>query len=215
MSRQLLLGAVFFVTFTAQTAWAGVMLVERSFLSGGDRLISYDPISMLEWLDVSYTVNNSFNTMVTRLLPTGDLGQHRWRYATPAEISTLFANNMLVDKSNSAADVASMDAFTALLGRTYLFNGYRHTIGIGDSTSLRIRGVGVANDGFTDVDRIFSGAAVSPSLGQSDIGHWLVRDIVPEPTSIAIWTVAGICAIGFRRRRAGGRCATTRASGML
>ena len=38
MSRQLLLGAVFFVTFTAQTAWAGVMLVERSFLSGGDRL---------------------------------------------------------------------------------------------------------------------------------------------------------------------------------
>ena len=69
-----------FVVFTvlltlasAELGHAGV-LVSRDYLNFGDGLITFDPDTNLEWLDVPLTTNPSIEDIDARLLPTGDLG---------------------------------------------------------------------------------------------------------------------------------------------
>jgi len=63
-------------------------VVEVDWLTAGDKLISRDPVTGLEWLDVTYTANRSFDDISGEF---GWRGEFKgWRYATEEELIEFF-----------------------------------------------------------------------------------------------------------------------------
>ena len=74
----------------------------------GDGLLTYDPATGLEWLDLSYTTNRSYNDIVSQLEPGGEF--EGFRYASIAEITALW-DHLGGVRPYSGASIENRDLF--------------------------------------------------------------------------------------------------------
>lgn len=94
-------------------------LVEADWRSAGDRLLTVDTATELEWLDVTVTQNLSWNTVTSQLAPPGPFAE--FRRATNAEVLTFWSDAGIPDLSGAmpiAGNYAPAKALQQLWGHT-------------------------------------------------------------------------------------------------
>lgn len=175
--------------------------------------ITQDTDTSLEWLDLSESLNRSFNDVSAEFGPGGDF--EGFRYATELDLFQFWTNAgiptiTITAGGATALNFAPISALQALVGITQV-------TGAGTENTFGTQATVVA-PGFHFVARL----AVAPALGlgQADLrhslvstdssgspvsGNWLVRDAilspsVPEPTSGVLVGLA-LAAMALRRRR--------------
>ena len=91
-------------------------LVQADLFVAGDGKITRDPITGLEWLDLTETFALSINDVLDGAGPTGGwISGLGFRYATIAEVETLFVNHGFPDiNSPTAANVPFFESFLFL-----------------------------------------------------------------------------------------------------
>jgi hypothetical protein len=177
--------SVFFacVLFTNPATGA---LHEQDLVVFGDGLKTYDTLSGLFWLDLSQTVNISYNDM---LADTAGWISSGWRHATVDEVLTLFENYAYVDRScpdcrQIKADGYLIQELVSHLGITgngtnsYFASGFFDDLDPVDSDA------GIANYQYLlPVDESYISIISNhgtPTIGNDAIGHFLVSP-VPIP----------------------------------
>lgn len=225
-SSQLCSVAIVAATMFAGASQANAALVQADWKMAGDNAITLDTDSNLEWLDVSLSVNQSFNYVSTQF-GTGGL-YSGFRYATGDEVATLFTNaGINFNYSSSAADANKINSLISLVGATIDSNDYRGkslwTRGIAMQTPFdynrgtgayqtteariytEVQSYGPSYTFYTASKGILRGAWPIQAA-QYDVGSWLVREsvsAVPEPSAAWLFA-AGLPLIGSiaRRRKA-------------
>ncbi len=181
---------------------ANAVLIERDWRTANDSLLTYDPATNLEWLDVTVTAGLSYN-QVNDQLGSGGLYEG-FTFASKQQILSLFS---AVDLQEIPNDVSTEgDKIQTLLS----FWGVTWDLGTGERTEfLTANTTGLSpaehwsgrvfwlDSGFTGVsaemyvyDDNFTGAG---------IGSALVR-VVPLPATGWLLASALLCLSGFRRR---------------
>ena len=186
------LGAVAPVVLSASIALADLVVVDRIAL--GDGQITRDTDTGLDWLDVTLTVNLSYNDVVAGV---GGFSAAGFRHATAAEVCALFATHALAPvpcpSDTEATDPSAIaQTLITLLGATQsggmLFSSFQITSGVVDdgSTSggvgfarLERRSSGIPSSSTSDSQ--VRNDAVDPALVSSVRGHFLVRPTPPPP----------------------------------
>ena len=164
----------------------GADIVSADWKTAGDNLITHDTVSELYWLDLTKTNNLSYDYVSRQLDSGGDF--EGWRYATNAEVVTLW-NNFGIDLSASApADAVTgyndplITSTAPILGDVY---GEFSPSGVG---SLGITGtasktglhswMGAYNStqGATDAQYLYDGRLeIEDARVEVHTGSWLVR----------------------------------------
>jgi len=159
-----------------------------------------DTDTNLEWLDLTETLGDTWNQVEASSFVTVD----GYTHATAAQVTTLFLNAGFLTTNNANNPLNDPAAATLLsaLGCTQ-FCG-----------TVNATGRGFADNGGTWTTRsnyhtsgLGAGAAVislqttNKDLSDATAGHFLVRTVVPEP-STAILLLGGLACLGARRRHA-------------
>jgi hypothetical protein len=193
---------------------AGAIIISENLSASGDELLTYDSATGLSWLDVSLTVNKSYNDIMSGYgAYTTTLG---FRYATENEVAQLFSDagvtsgNILGYWNFSNQYYTATFNLVSLLGITYPFDGLTTgTIGLTGSSIL------VAPSGHDLAYLAYNNHADSgvfvpwTSLDDSDhlpwVGSFLVRTSipkpVPEPTTILLFGTGIVGLAGNKIRR--------------
>lgn len=202
--------AVAFVLLSCFGTAARASLLEVDYLSAGDKLLTRDTVSNLEWLDLTRTLDISYTDMLAQLGPGGLY--EGFRYATVADIDNLQVNAGLrpgLFLSTSPVEVNITVDLLDKLGITRLPNSS------GSYGSWGITGTPFAPTTTID-DRImrdfrisFAGVGMSTNQGViSDIGSsqetgsWLIRETpspVPLPGGLILFISGVALVLGFRR----------------
>ena len=186
----------------------------RDWQSPGDGLLTFDTETGLEWLDWTVTTGISYDDMPADLLTSPEyLG---FRYASLTDIETFFDNANLPNKgspadptvdpiswSGSGSQLQPFFDLMGLLGETASSNPYTRTWAWFPDFG-RVNQLYISSNG---TDAVASYTTTGPPKGYADTfhGHVLVREdnaAVPEPTTLAIWSILGGIGlvIGHRRR---------------
>jgi hypothetical protein len=172
-----------------------------------------DTATNLEWLDVTATLGESYNSVI------GGFGGYiadGYSVATTSQLCVLFgalgdsiANcpdaNIVLDAANAAEFIFKFGDTTVSL------SGYAGTFGWFDSGYVSLNdtvGIGCIEGDASDVacawgpNSAYMQGTFGSTGGKVDlVGGWLVRDAsVPEPAIIALFTL-GLVGIGFARRK--------------
>jgi hypothetical protein len=93
-------------------------LVEIDFLSPGDGLITLDTDTNLEWLEVTLTINQSYNTVAGGF--NGYTTTHGFSFADVNQVTQLYTNVGVTDQSGVlvSGNFAGVQELIALLGCT-------------------------------------------------------------------------------------------------
>jgi hypothetical protein len=185
-------------------------LISVDYLSAGDGLITQDTDTGLQWLDLTYSTNISFNDM--EVLLASDSFYNKFRRATVSEFNQLFLNadvGTLNVRTTNNRDIAGVQLLTALLGDTLAYSGSQRNGGMGftgtivdPDSSNPIRGA----DYFTTTERGFleswvgDQAVASADFAVPFIGHYLVST-VPIPGTVWLFGSGLIGLVGFARRK--------------
>jgi PEP-CTERM motif len=96
---------------------ARASLVSLDYLSSGDGLLTRDTVSALDWLDVTRTVNQTYDQV-----RTGSYYTDGFRHATKAELQTLFLHAGTPDDGYSLSQTYPFEtrALARLVGLTIL-----------------------------------------------------------------------------------------------
>ena len=101
-------------------------LIEVDLLAGGDKLITRDPATGLDWLDVDLTVNASYNDILVATTTCASLGNKNpitdlgFTHATSAQVSTFFTNAGIpnINAGFTTANFTPVESLMASIGPT-------------------------------------------------------------------------------------------------
>ena len=212
LSFKISVAAVGLLALSWQTSYAALVEVP------GDPTLTLDEETGLQWLDLTETDNLSYDFVVSQL---GLGGQFEgFRYATTAEVSTLYDHAGLVQGFNIAEGVndAAINDLLALLGTTQDDNSTTGSIGFtGDSIVVdgNVRQLVGRFEINYDPDKFaidplitsevvvgstdLPGVSRDPSKTGNDFGSFLVA--VPVPSAVWLFGSGLLGLVGIARRR--------------
>ncbi len=201
-----------FVLLSLFAAASNASLLEVDYLAAGDKLLTRDTISDIEWLDLTQTTSISYTDMQGRLGPGGQY--EGFRYATVADIDRLQVNAGLrpgLFLSTSPVEINIVIELLDKLGITIppSQSGSYSSWGI---TSTPFGPTSTIDDRIMRDFRISSGGvAMSANQGvindlgaSSQVGNWLIRETpspVPLPGGLILFLSGIALLFGFKRRR--------------
>ena len=197
------------------TPASALPFVVADWLTPGDGLVTVDPATGLEWLDITETAGRSYTDVSNRF----GAGQRfeGWRYANDAEVETLFANAGIplgstisyIGNANALSFLRDYSGFFYPPTDFYIYlQGLLDGVYNSESRGLTTLGYLAAFqvDVYSGVPETYAVANfVTFDVMDYDlsIGSFLVREsldaaAVPEPASVLLWTV-GVTALGAAR----------------
>ena len=174
---------------------AHATLIVLDFYEAGDRLITLDTITGLEWLDVTETQGMSY----TDVWNNSQLDAEGWQHATNYEVSDLFNQYVRVD---NLTEMQGYFGMTHFFGSFWMTHGFiEHLDGRSQYGDAFIKREGVGG-GIWEV-RDFS--SWNSSYAEPNVGHWSVRQApaiepVPEPSTVLLVGTGLIGLAGFRKK---------------
>jgi hypothetical protein len=113
--RELVIGALGLLLAVSP---ASAALIEVDLFTQGDKLLTLDTSTGLEWLDLTVTENESYNSIIGGF--GGFITGEGFRYATEAEIAALRGQAGIVDLTGTsvAANRTGVDLLLLLMGCT-------------------------------------------------------------------------------------------------
>jgi hypothetical protein len=162
-------------------------LTEGDWLTPGDGLLTIDESTGLKWLDLTATINRSFNDVSTQFGPGGDFEE--FRYATNDEVINFFSSAGIVDLSENwnADNYQPALALQALIGVPW---SAPHTSGgtTGDQSPYAnyheygaIQSNMFPNSTVFEHSRVGFGRAPLHDDESTDFfGNWLVKESTPD-----------------------------------
>lgn len=180
-------------------------LIEADLNAVGDKLLTVDTSTGLEWLDVTATVGlNYFPAEATAYVTV-----QGFRHATQSEVSGLLAAFGINDiGSDTVANLNPVKLALTYLGN--LGSGENHFLqGVyefnGTNLAANLLQVNPFSTDTTGFGNLVQGSPVSKSHdygGYTGIGHYLVRDVapVPLPATLALFAM-GLAGLGFFHNR--------------
>jgi len=203
--------AISLTAFNSNARLAGVDFVPGS----GDKWLTYDSETDFQWLDLSLTTNQTFDQV-----RTGEWIDQGFRYATRAEVQTLFDHAGIPQNGSAPAEAL---ALLQLLGPTWgsrlgvAAYGLVGTDFLDRDVTLDIHPIGHRFRALVGKVKHFSAIGQVPELGTTEFGpetpfsdqasanygSFLVR-AVPEPGATAM-TLFGLAAMGGWASRRGRR----------
>jgi hypothetical protein len=166
---------------------------------GPDSLV-FDSQTGLTWLGVRYTVNLSYNDVVTNSKFAG------YRHATPAELSTLFDDAGLTQTSSALLDgvdpSSAISTFLNLFGPTFYINDRPGILGVSDGYwTGEVGPVLINGQPKYAVNTGYQTSAINPDLAVISVGQWMVATPAPEPAMWALLVLAVANALTARKGR--------------
>ena len=166
---------------------------------------TYDPNTGLIWLDVSLTQGHSHDYVVANLLGVGQTYEG-YRYATGAEVSTLFTDAGITNPYYGApnAEAPSYQALIALLGSSAGNPPYTYPVWVTWGLTADINQAGnpwvaivyleTQNAQWQVAQAHYTGLSLSPSEFSGTLGSFLVATPLP---STWLMLLSGFVGIGF------------------
>ena len=208
--RKSIIGVIALVISTSVNA----DLIDNNWVINGDafQFSMIDTSTNLEWLDVSFTYNVSYNFVINNYLAPG--GQYEgFRYATTDEVLHLWSQAGITNTQHVWQDVGEWDAAQNLggrLGTTILGElpvSGAHVLGMVEggpslpSDQRWVMELSFALDGVsTRTSNEFYARDIA--LADSHYGSYLVRtSVVPIPSAVWLFGSGLIGLIGFAGRK--------------
>ena len=201
------------VLLVAANGYAFAGVVGADLLTQGDGLITRETGSGREWIDVTATINQSFNSIVAGYGGFLNMG---FRIAKLSEVGDLFRSAGITnltpaggpenfDSANSLMQLIGCGAQCNLPWRYTegfaLFDNVNNPYAGGVARANLFISAGSASVAFGDGTNEFqfAGSGCNDCADQWE-GVWLVRDPIPEPETYAMMLV-GLGMLGFVARR--------------
>lgn len=195
----------------------GVPLAQAALISVDDPVfgagsVTRDTDTGLEWLDLTSSTGRSYDQVSVEFSVGGDFAG--WRYGTESELNQLFFSSADIpvgphSPHGKLSDLQSLVGITDV-ANSVSFGLYDDST---DGTEAEVVGsatliIGVGGDGSL-AEAFIIADDLPPSEPDSSTGSWLVRvpappgGPIPEPTTLAIWSVLGGIGlvVGHRRRK--------------
>ena len=173
---------------------------ERDWMVAGDKSLTFDQSTGLEWLDLTVTLGKSI--LATEAMSL--FGEFRW--ATNFEIEGLFdaviyGSGTRVDTSPAALSAGG--TFVSFFGNSDLAQGVSRGSPRTAASSNDLYGLGYVYNFSTNVRVVdpLTNCCWYEGTSASSVGAWLVRDIVvavPAPSTLAIFAL-GLMGLASRR----------------
>ena len=211
-----LLVAAFAVSISCNSTQAGILVGD--WKNAGDGLLTIDTAKGLEFLDVTESRNRTFNEVTAEFGIGGDY--EGFRYATEQEAIDLILSigwtgspALRIGIRSRQADVANDEAsrILDLLGRNQGNSVSGLSRFMTKTDSSRARNFWIVDSRATQFDYVGARLTVRKTTSHFSRGSLLVRSssssssssggIVPEPSSLTMFGVAGLGLLVARRRR--------------
>ena len=168
---------------------------------------TYDPNTGLLWLDVTFTGGNSYNNVIN-LMGTGQ-PLYGYRYATAAEVSTLFTDAGITSSRFGPPDGETpfFQTLISLLGATdtsspniiYTFGIIGNLASSGNQQEALLYLSSVP--GHEAQYAIAGGYSINQDYAFSNVGSFLVATPLPAALPLFATGLGGLGLLGWRRKR--------------
>lgn len=209
MKKRYLAGLAVGMLLAGSMTTAEASLIAQDLFSSGDKLVTTDTMSNLQWLDLSLTTNQS----PAQILSSNYVLQMGFRYATSSELTALYTQFLPIN-TPTFGDQSVLSGVISALGHTGFesqadFSGPRQN-GYYGETTLGDKPYAVVEEyTFAWDNSIYSAVWVDPLLkanrAETGMGSYLVREVPPTPTpepATMLLMGAGLAGfIGVRKRK--------------
>jgi len=165
---------------------ANAAFLERDWKSAGDKLITLDTNTGLEWLDVAESTNYSFNYVNSQFGVGGDF--EGFRYATTSEVKEFITNAgwpVFGSTIFSPEAYEPLSLVQSLVGVTQDLGYMRITTGATADLNFGVRdGVSVYVSTTDQQGLTVLGGGWDDSVADPLVGSWLVREAIREPRDL-------------------------------